>query len=226
MRAVSKASVAKLLTELGSADAARVKQAESSLDAILFPTFGPGPRTVSLEEAEVARQMHQQTLRESGVLQPLSEAASEGAERAREYAVTVLAHLGDERVVPILLKALVDPASPAVRRAAATSLGFIREATAIPMLVQALGDAAVETSTAAATALGYLRAQESVPPLMTFYERGDREAKLAALHALGMIGDARSVQLVRDALFHKDKKIRKAAKSALGDYDLKRRQGG
>jgi HEAT repeat protein len=223
MSALSKSKLAKLLAELSSANRNKAEEAALSLDHMLYAGFGPGPRLVSAEEAESVMHAHQQMLRDSDVLEPLSDAVSKGGERTREYAATALGHLDDERAIPVLLQALIDP-QPKVRRAGATSLGFLRATNAVPMLLQVLDDVTPEPSQAAAMALGHIRSPDAVPRLMTFYERGNRDAKIAALDALGLIADARSLQLVRDALSDKDRKVRKAAKSALANYDLKRRQ--
>jgi HEAT repeat protein len=220
-----KSKFAKLVAELSSRVETKAKRAASSLDALLYPNYSPGPRMVTAAENQQILNAHYAAIRCSEVLDPLLEATHRGTDFARTYAATVLGHIGDHRAVPSLIDALSDP-SPPVRRATAKSLGFLQAVSAVPMLVRALDDSDPELSRTAASALGHIRSREAVLPLMALYERGDRESKVAALLALGYIRDPRSLPLARAALLDRVRKVRDAAKSALAQYDYKRRHEG
>jgi len=83
----------------------------------------------------------------------------------------VLARLGDERAVPVLLLLLEDEI-PDLRAAAAKSLGELASKQAVrPLIATMLGDKDVEVRKSAAYALGLLRDKRAVKPLISILTR-------------------------------------------------------
>jgi HEAT repeat protein len=98
--------------------------------------------------------------------------------------------------------------------AAVAALGYIGDAAAVPVLLEALDDA--ELRRAAAEALGQI-GTPSVPGLLKRWAMRMRRCAAAAAAALGAIGDATAVPGLLAALDDADAEVRRAAVEALGE---------
>ena len=125
-------------------------------------------------------------------------------ETSRVNSAGSLGSLRDSReAVEALALALSDPSAP-VRAAAARSLGQHRRSpefqSAVPSLVQALGDAGPQVREQAAGALEYVRAPEARIPLTELLEDESREVRVRAALSLGAVGAPEAVPLLMEVL--------------------------
>jgi HEAT repeat protein len=169
---------------------------------------------------------------------------SDPALTVQELASSVLATIGDARVLAPLVKALASP-DWIVRMHAAKALGRIQDHGAVAPLVPllqdkvkavreetssalaAIGEAALSSLLGALThaewlvrlhaveALGKTKLPEAVDPLLSvLFNDPDRAVREDAVRALGQIGDARAVEFLVTVM--KDSGLRPLAIEALG----------
>ena len=89
---------------------------------------------------------------------------------------------------------------PRIRRYLSMVLGNLGDRRATPLLLEALGDADVETRIYAALALGRLRDPAAVEPLVKVFASDENDVRKASAYALGEIGDRRAVPALTAAL--------------------------
>ncbi|HMF16373.1 MAG TPA: HEAT repeat domain-containing protein [Gemmataceae bacterium] len=142
----------------------------------------------------------------------------EGAAVVR-YDAELAARLG-KRVVPVLIRALNDPA-PRVRQQAALALGEIKDRRAIEPLGLALQADCAAVREAAAQALGELGDARAVDVLVQILHKDDSEKvvlfhdRQSAAQALANLGDPRSLGPLVEALQDTRPEVRAAASRAL-----------
>ncbi|RME57144.1 MAG: HEAT repeat domain-containing protein, partial [Deltaproteobacteria bacterium] len=118
-------------------------------------------------------------------------------------------------VIQVLIRALVDPA-PAVREAAARTLGEFASPEALQPLLEALEDDERTVRQAAAEALGSLRDPAALPGLLRLLEDDDHFVRESALVAIGELGDETLRPRVEDVYANDaDVGVRTAAAYAL-----------
>ena len=89
---------------------------------------------------------------------------------------------------------------PRIRQYLGMVLGNLGDRRATPVLVDALGDPAVETRIYAALSLGRLRDPAAVPPLLAVFAKDEHDVRKSVAYALGEIGDARAIPALEGAL--------------------------
>jgi len=89
---------------------------------------------------------------------------------------------------------------PAVRRRAAATLGQVGDRSAVPALVEALGDSDGGVRREAAKALGFIKDRRAAPGLIAALGDPEVNVRLLAAYALGEIKDARAARPLLDAL--------------------------
>jgi len=109
-------------------------------------------------------------------------------------------HAFGERAVEPLCKALRNDEIPAVRAAAAESLGDIGDARAVEPLIDSLRSVEWQVRAAAAKALGQLKDARAIEPLCNALLDKDFNVRAAAAEALGLIGDERALQPLLEAM--------------------------
>jgi HEAT repeat protein len=135
---------------------------------------------------------------------------------ARQSAIETLGKLGPA-ALPHLLEAL-NAEDSALRCAAATALGAIKDVRAVPGLIVALAESAVSDHSVricAADALGSIGDRAAVPPLCQALKATDAQVRFSAASALGRIGDERAVLSLCQAVRDRDYIVRNAASLAL-----------
>lgn len=200
------------------------------------------------EDVQVAAAMGLGTLKDPRGVGPLADLLAGGTAPAnvRKEAVRSLEGLGDEKVVPILLRVVQDP-DPFVRKFALRALGKLGDEMVVPALIEALRDAVPEVKEAAARALGLrkdpravegllplledpneivrdaaaealaaINSRETVPALLGVLREGVPAARALAADLLGKLGDARGVPALILALRDEDIGTREMAAWALG----------
>ncbi len=116
-------------------------------------------------------------------------------------------------VVPEFVVALRDR-DERIRKAAATVLGEIGDATALEPLTVALSDQSQEVREAVATALGEIGDPRAIASLVRSFSEADVKVRKAAVDALVRIGNA-AVEPFVNALKDKENAVREAAASVL-----------
>ncbi|HAT71576.1 MAG TPA: hypothetical protein DCS63_02025 [Elusimicrobia bacterium] len=104
----------------------------------------------------------------------------------RQQAASSLSYMADQSAGPALVKALKDDV-PAVRYAAANTLGAMRYAPAEDALIDMMDDAS--TRRVAILALGQLQSKKAAPGIFKALADQDKYTRLEAVRALGAIGD-------------------------------------
>ncbi|MBK9386420.1 MAG: HEAT repeat domain-containing protein [Planctomycetes bacterium] len=106
--------------------------------------------------------------------------------------------------VPLLVRKIdelgrLEVRSRGVRVAMLASLGKLGDASALPTLVEALGDADVEIARAAALSLGESGAKDAVPALLAFLadDGADLQARGFACISLGKLGTPEALEALR-----------------------------
>jgi HEAT repeat protein len=89
---------------------------------------------------------------------------------------------------------------PRIRQYLGMVLGNLGDRRATPVLVDALGDPAVETRIYAALSLGRLRDPAAVPPLLAIFAKDEHDVRKSVAYALGEIGDKRAIPALEGAL--------------------------
>lgn len=175
-----------------------------------------------------------------GLYPQLINSINTGVPRVRWRSAVLLGELGDQRATHPLIQLLGDP-EPAVRAAAAQTLGRLAAKTAISDLIPLLSnDNDLGVRIAAARALGLLEAEGAVEQLTTALKREEKEIwlgkyqavpsenywqlQVAAAQALGAIGTPEAVAGLAEAVDpsqEPDPRVRTAAAYALGDAGVK-----
>lgn len=103
----------------------------------------------------------------------------------REQAVRALGQLDDSRINPTLEEILALEQVPEVRRAAAWSLGNLRDTTAVPALIRALDDSATSVRQQALAAMQFLWTPAAETATITALRGGDGNVRYIAAQLLG-----------------------------------------
>jgi len=119
------------------------------------------------------------------------------------------------RAVEALIVALEDDA-PEVRMEAASSLGELRDASALPMLIKRLDDGIATVRQNAAIALGTIGSLEAFAPLAEALRSGPPDVRYQAATSLAEIDAARAYAPLAAALEDKDPQVVAAAALSLG----------
>jgi hypothetical protein len=115
----------------------------------------------------------------------------------RQQAASSLSYMADMAAGPALVKALGD-AVPAVRYAAANTLGAMKYAPAEDKLIDLLDDAAMRR--VAISSLGQLQSKKAAAKIFAHLTDPDRYTRLEAVRALGTIGDKTAVKELQKRL--------------------------
>jgi hypothetical protein len=132
----------------------------------------------------------------------------------REWAAWLLGGCGPE-AAPHLL-ALLDDEDPAVRIAAISGLGRLRERRAVELLVGFLGGSDEALRVASARALGRIGDPRATGPLVALLSVREVAVRGAAAQALGRLGDAGAVEPLAAALGDWSLLVRESAAVSLG----------
>lgn len=155
----------------------------------------------------------------ASALPALLQAVDDPEYYVRSQIVSVMAAIGDPRVLPRVKKLFVDPGSNA-RHAAAKALGVLGDETCVPLLIEALGnesEANPNVTVVVAEALGHLGDGRAREPLQGVLERGASiDVLVAAARALGELGDLRAVHVLKPLLEGRAPVLRRAAAESLG----------
>jgi HEAT repeat protein len=131
----------------------------------------------------------------------------------------MLGRLGDKRSLPVLLKALDDPA-PQLRKEAALALGTLTDERAVPALIDRLHhDPDVHVRAMAAHGLGLAGDARAVKPLLTVLQDKDEHSTVRAMAAetLAALQASEAVSPLVSALRDDAIEVRFWAAFALGE---------
>lgn len=144
--------------------------------------------------------------------------------RVRVQAADALGHLGEnadpalaEKARAALRSALRDD-DPEVRYATALSLGELRDAGAVPVLVEQIeADGHPLPRQAAVIALGLIGDRAAIPPLLRALQAAPPDVRFQAATSLAQLDPAAARAPLEQALHDPDAEVRAAAAAALGD---------
>jgi HEAT repeat protein len=145
---------------------------------------------------------------------------SESRPEARAKAATALARVDEADLgrSTTALRILLNDPHPAVRQAAALSLGELRDGLALPMLVdQMQRDEDPMARQAAVIALGTLGDARAVTPIEEALAGGSADVRFQAVLSWAQLASGRSIEPLRRALADPDAEVRGNAAAALGD---------
>jgi HEAT repeat protein len=154
-------------------------------------------------------------------VQSLLTALAEKACRSETEAIKVLGLIGDATAVPLLSAKLTDKAmqqNPWVLEATARSLGQIRDASAVPALVEALENCLRdEVQSAAVISLGQIGHASAVPALLTSLKSKNvyYEVRSKIPEALAQIRDPRAIPALEEMQKDQNCYVGCAAREAL-----------
>jgi HEAT repeat protein len=206
------------LVRLLSDDSASVRQA-----AIAGINSLGDPRT----KADTLRMMSDENpnVRESAVriagyfayhVDQIIERVSDAHENVRRAAIETLPFLDDDRVLPVLTRALTQEGSR-VRASAAQALGHMDiEQDALRILLAALRDSDAWVRYYAARALARLATPEALDPLANVVQSDATHVRIAAAEAVAAIGGPKAVAVLSPLLSSTDRDLSRAAASAMG----------
>ena len=103
----------------------------------------------------------------------------------RERGVRALGQLADPQKIPLLGQILEGDPVPTVRRAAAWSLGNLRDTTAVPALVPALSDTALQVRREVLAALRFLWTRAAAEATITALADSANQVRFIAAQILG-----------------------------------------
>ncbi len=156
------------------------------------------------------------TLTFEAAMRDISRASSP---KARVLAAQALGDVKDptekRRAVEALIVALEDD-HPEVRMEAASSLGELRDPSAVPALVKRLDDGTAPVRQHAAIALGTIGHRDAFEPLVEALAKGPPDLRFQAATSLVELDAKRSYEHVVNALGDKDPQVVAAAALALG----------
>lgn len=166
--------------------------------------------TVRAEVAGVLGQLASPEAREA-----LLQAMNRGGRNERVSVLQSLGDAGEARALAPLMVLLKEDPNSNVRAAAATALGRLVNAEAVPALEAALTDRAASVRSEAAWALGHIGDARAGPTLTAVLNEGDSKTLFATVYALAEIGDASTIPAIAALLPRADEQTRLAAASAL-----------
>ena len=147
--------------------------------------------------------------------EPLLAAQRQSSGNKRDYLISSLGVLNDERVVTAYLSLLNDPDQDVHERAASTLLHYLslhpkfRKLPGLtPSLVRALQHKNPHVRSWAARALGECRNPDAFEPLMKTLKDPEKTVRVAAIEALGDLGDPRARDTLRDITRDASRRIR------------------
>jgi HEAT repeat protein len=141
--------------------------------------------------------------------------------RVRRETILALSKCGDERAVPLLVRALTDR-EPSLRAAAALGLGLTKANAAVAPLIDRLGpESDPEARAEMLRALGRIGDPRAVPALGEhasaggFFSRTPPQVRVEAVRALGEIGGEAANALLQRLVRDRNREVRDAALKAL-----------
>jgi HEAT repeat protein/DNA-binding Xre family transcriptional regulator len=140
----------------------------------------------------------------------------------RKKAADKLGQIGDEAVVPALIRAMEEDEDSDVRWRAIDALGQIRSDTAIPALIEVLSDEDPRVRHVAINALEQIGSDAAIPALLEILESEDSFVRSTAVAALVKIGSRNSVvinALVNLLQTEQDKQVLWQAARSLEEID-------
>jgi HEAT repeat protein len=137
----------------------------------------------------------------------------------RRRALNRLGALGDARVVPLLVKAMVDPgltheAEITLRRLDVHWPKSTGARAAVPALIEALEDEDLRVRETACSTLRMIGDRSSLKALIGALPNVNAELRPAVIHALGRIGDAEAVGPLIRTMTDNEHAVRIAARRA------------
>ncbi len=153
---------------------------------------------------------------EVSMLPGLTEVLEELDYNTQESAYSAIRHLG-ESALPTLF-GLLQHETWKTRRSAAWALGVIKDAAAVPALVQALYDEDNLVSAEAATALAGMHSVDAIPWLVENLNHANWRVRKATAQTLSEIGTA-AIPFVLRMLDHQMSRVRRLAVEILVDVD-------
>ena len=143
----------------------------------------------------------------------------------REKAALLLGEVNDRGAVAQLSKTLTNDRSDDVRRAAARSLGLIKDARARLPLVAALKSPDIWVRSTAARSLTQLGDSGATSAVLALLKSADREARPTAARALAGSRDPRAVDALLGAMKSDDPELREWSARSLGAIGDRRAVG-
>ena len=147
------------------------------------------------------------------VLPVLTRAADSPDPDVRKFILDILGDIGDRQATPLLLRLLQHDAETNVRAAAAENLGKIRDASAVPVMVNALSSPDLLVQFSLLDALGRIGCAIPVAGLIGLGE--NRLLRKPLFDALGRIGDETAIAPLLAGLHDSMRTVREAAILAL-----------
>jgi HEAT repeat protein len=137
-------------------------------------------------------------------------------DRERWRMLSLLAEIGDPRVVPVMINQL-HAQSSAIRALAAQYLGTCGDSTAVEPMLHVLSESEPDYSPIwVIDALGKLGDKRAVEPLLAFLRRTESATeRYMAIEALGRLGDPRAIDQIRLYANDPDHHVRDRVERAL-----------
>jgi PAS domain S-box-containing protein len=136
-------------------------------------------------------------------------------ENVRDEAARALWRQGETAVERLIEKLAADDSE--VRRTVVGALGELKNARAVPALIEVL-ETDSELASAAAQALGQIGDARAFEPLIDLLETGDVAARQAAVGALKSLAHPETVSRLRDLLADEDPRVRESAIRVVGYF--------
>jgi HEAT repeat protein len=174
--------------------------------------------TVSLQEAAGQAPVRIGERAPAAVIPAMLDGLRSLEPRVRAACAHVLASVGDRSAVRGLLDALRYDVDSRVTYAAHTALGRLRDAGAVPQLLDALRDPDARARAASAQALGSIADLSAVRGLLDALAYDvDGNVRATSARALGRIADASSADGLRAALNDASDQVRESAGQAIAE---------
>jgi HEAT repeat protein/GTPase SAR1 family protein len=113
-------------------------------------------------------------------------------------------------------RALIHDLIPKLRRIASSALGHIGDASAIPLLVEALSDSDGNVRLSAVLALGQIGDPTVIPAISQRLLDGNATVRRGAATALGQVGNSSAISILANVLNDTKKDVRRSAAMSLG----------